>query len=330
LTAEDTEIDDLIRGVLAGSRRALAKSITLVESSRADHQARAQRLLERVLPSSGRAVRLGLSGVPGAGKSTFIEALGAFLIGQGRRVAVLAIDPSSSVSGGSVLGDKTRMPELAAAPEAFIRPSPTSGALGGVARHTREAMVLCEAAGFDVVIVETVGVGQSEHAVANMVDTFLLLGLSGAGDELQGIKRGILELIDVIAINKADGDNRVKAERAAVEYRSALRLLRGEDAPWAPRVLTVSALERSGIDRVWATLEEHRHWLVESGRLEEKRRDQRQAWLVSLLREGLEAQFRACEAVREALPDIEQRVHDGVITPTEGARRLLALFLRER
>jgi LAO/AO transport system kinase len=330
LTAEDTEIDELVSGVLAGSRRALAKSITLVESSRADHQKRAQRLLERVLPRSGRAVRLGLSGVPGAGKSTFIEALGAYLIGKGRRVAVLAIDPSSSVSGGSVLGDKTRMPELAAAPEAFIRPSPTSGALGGVARHTREAMVLCEAAGYDVVIVETVGVGQSEHAVANMVDTFLLLGLAGAGDELQGIKRGILELIDVIAINKADGDNRAKAERAAVEYRSALRLLRGEDAPWTPRVLTVSALERSGIDRVWALLEEHRRWLTESGGLDERRRAQRQAWLASLVHEGLEAQFRACEAVQRALPDVERRVHDGLITPTEGARRLLELFLRER
>ena len=314
----------LARGVLAGDRRALAKAITLVESARADHQDEAQSLLERLLPHTGSALRVGVSGVPGVGKSTFIEALGLFLIAAGKRVAVLAVDPSSAISGGSILGDKTRMPRLGAAAEAFIRPSPTSGALGGVARHTREAMLVCEAAGHDVILVETVGVGQSEHLVASMVDSFLLLALAGAGDELQGIKRGILELVDVIAVNKADGDNRARAERTAVEHKSALRLLRGEDAPWVPCVLSVSALEGRGIDAVWDALSAHRRWLDDSGALERKRREQRRSWLWSLVREGLEAELLA--RVAGAAGETERHVTDGSITPTVGARRLLALF----
>src|SRR5437870_6143530 len=224
----------------AGSRRALAKAITLVESTRADHQRAAQRLLELLLPDTSRAARVGVSGVPGVGKSTFIEAFGLSLIGRGKRVAVLAVDPSSARSGGSILGDKTRMPRLAAASEAFIRPSPSAGSLGGVARRTREAMLVCEAAGYDVVLVETVGVGQSEVAVASMVDFFLVLMLAGAGDELQGIKKGILELADCLAVNKADGDNVAHAERAAAEYASALRLFRHTSASWDPPVVTIS------------------------------------------------------------------------------------------
>ncbi|MBI3203147.1 MAG: methylmalonyl Co-A mutase-associated GTPase MeaB [Myxococcales bacterium] len=320
------EIEKLAVGVRSRERRALGKAITLVESSRADHQEAAQGLLERLLPSSGGAARVGVSGVPGAGKSTFIEALGLHLIAAGRRVAVLAVDPSSAVSGGSILGDKTRMPRLAAEDAAFIRPSPTAGALGGVARHTREALVVCEAAGFDVVLVETVGVGQSEHLVASMVDSFLLLALAGAGDELQGIKRGILELVDVIAINKADGPGRERAERTAVEYRSALRLLRGEGAPWVPRVTTVSSLESRGVDGVWALLEEHRHFLQTSGLLAERRGAQRKAWLSGLVRETLEAELWANPDVQREAPEVLARVQAGAITPTAGARRLLEAF----
>ena len=316
----------LAEGVRAGDRRALAKAITLVESTRADHQAAAQRLLELLLPFTGGAVRLGVSGVPGVGKSTFIEAFGLYLVGLGRRVAVLAVDPSSARSGGSILGDKTRMPGLAAAPHAFIRPSPSGGSLGGVARRTREALLVCEAAGYDVVIVETVGVGQSEYAVASMVDFFLLLILGGAGDGLQGIKKGILELADAIAVNKADGDGVARAERAAAEYRSALRLLRPASPEWDPPVLTVSALERRGMDRVWAIVEEHHRRLGASSALERKRREQRVAWLWSMLRDGLEQRFLAREDVRRLLPGLEAAVAAQRVTPTEAARRLLALL----
>src|SRR2546429_3041016 len=248
----------LAADVRAGSRRALAKAITLVESTRADHQRAAQRLLELLLPGTGRAARVGVSGVPGVGKSTFIEAFGLHLIGLGKKVAVLAVDPSSALSGGSILGDKTRMPRLAAAPEAFIRPSPSAGSLGGVTRRTREALLVCEAAGYDAVLVETVGVGQSEFAVASMVDFFLVLMLAGAGDELQGIKKGILELADALAINKADGENVRPAEQAAAQYRSALRLFRHTSPGWDPPVVTVSALERRGMGPGWRTIGDHR------------------------------------------------------------------------
>jgi GTPase len=310
----------------AGNRRALAKAITLVESTRADDQERAQRLLESLLPHTGRAVRVGVTGVPGVGKSTFIEAFGLHLIGEGKRVAVLAVDPSSARSGGSILGDKTRMARLAVVPEAFIRPSPSGGSLGGVARRTREAMLVCEAAGYDVVMVETVGVGQSEIAVASMVDFFLVLMLPGAGDELQGIKKGILEIADALAVNKCDGDNVTRAERAAAEYRSALRLFRHVSANWDPPVLTVSALEGRGMEEVWATIEEHRARLSASGELAARRRSQQQEWLWSMLRDGLEEHFRARTDVRRLLPELEAAVLAAKITPTEAARRLLALL----
>lgn len=316
----------LAAAVCRGERRALAKAITLVESTRADHQQQAQRLLESLLPATGHAVRVGISGVPGVGKSTFIEALGLHLIGLGKRVAVLAVDPSSARSGGSILGDKTRMARLAVAPEAFIRPSPARGSLGGVARRTREAMLVCEAAGYDVVLVETVGVGQSEYAVASMVDFFLVLMLAGAGDELQGMKKGILELADALAINKADGDNVDRATRAAAEYRSALRLFRPQSPSWTPPVLTVSGLEASGMDEVWRAVTAHRAALGASGELETKRRRQLHDWLWAMIDDGLKQHFLARPDVTRLLPDIEAAVDGAALTPTEGARRLLALL----
>lgn len=316
----------LERGVLSGQRRALAKAITLVESTRSDHQMEAQRLLERLLPHTGNATRIGVSGVPGVGKSTFIEAFGLHVIQEGRRVAVLAVDPSSSLSGGSILGDKTRMPRLAASENAFIRPSPSGGRVGGVARRTREAVLVCEAAGYDVVIIETVGVGQSEVQVAGMVDCFVLLLLAGAGDELQGIKRGILELADIFAINKADGENLPRAQRAAAQTKSALALVRPVPGGLGPPVVTVSALEERGLDRVWKLVREHRARLEQSGRLEEKRAQQRRAWLWSMLREGIESRFLERSDVRRELHQVERSVERGQITPTQGAERLLALL----
>src|SRR5206468_2321059 len=298
----------LAADVRAGSRRALAKAITLVESTRADHQRAAQRLLELLLPDTGRAARVGVSGVPGVGKSTFIEAFGLHLIGLGKKVAVLAVDPSSALSGGSILGDKTRMPRLAAAPEAFIRPSPSAGSLGGVTRRTREALLVCEAAGYDAVLVETVGVGQSEFAVASMVDFFLVLMLAGAGDELQGIKKGILELADALAINKADGENVRPAEQAAAQYRSALRLFRHTSPGWDPPVVTVSALERRGMDEVWSIIEDHRAKLGASGELERRRREQQRAWFWTMIDDGLKGHFLARDDVQRLLPEMETAV----------------------
>jgi len=318
--------DALAAEVRGGSRRALAKAITLVESTRADHQRAAQRLLEVLLPDTGRAARVGVSGVPGVGKSTFIEAFGLHLIGLGKKVAVLAVDPSSALSGGSILGDKTRMPRLAAAPEAFIRPSPSAGSLGGVTRRTREALLVCEAAGYDVVLVETVGVGQSEFAVASMVDFFLVLMLAGAGDELQGIKKGILELADALAINKADGDNVRAAQQAAAQYRSALNLFHHASAGWEPPVVTVSGLEGRGMDQVWSVIEEHRARLGRSGELERKRREQQRAWFWTMIDDGLKGHFLAREDVQRLLPEMEGAVASARLTPTEAARRLLALL----
>jgi LAO/AO transport system kinase len=321
-----SRIDELAAGVRGGDRRALAKAITLVESTRPDHERDAQRLLELLLPHTGGAARLGVSGFPGVGKSTFIEAFGVHLIGLGKRVAVLAVDPSSALSGGSILGDKTRMPRLAAAPEAFIRPSPSAGSFGGVTRRTREALLVCEAAGYDVVIVETVGVGQSEFAVASMVDFFLVLMLAGAGDELQGIKKGILELADAIAINKADGDNVARATQAAAQYQAALNLFRHGSALWTPPVLTISALEGRGMDAVWAVVEEHRVKLGDAGELARKRRDQQQAWFWSMLEDELKRHFLARADVGRLLPEMESAVANATLTPTEAARRLLALL----
>jgi len=319
-------LETLAGDLRTGNRRALAKAITLVESTRADHQEAAQRLLELLLPHTGRAARIGISGVPGVGKSTFIEAFGLYLISQGSRVGVLAVDPSSARSGGSILGDKTRMPQLSASPAAFIRPSPSGGSLGGVARRTREALLVCEAAGYDVVLVETVGVGQSEYAVSSMVDFFLVLMLAGAGDELQGIKKGILELADALAINKADGDNLRRAEHAAHEYRSALRLFRHTSPSWDPPVITVSAMENRGMDKVWALIQDYRTRLSASGELETKRRQQQHTWFWSMIDDGLKSHFLGRKDVRRLLPDMEAAVTNGKLTPTDAARRLLAVL----
>ncbi|MGP3981586.1 methylmalonyl Co-A mutase-associated GTPase MeaB [Streptomyces sp. KR80] len=320
------DIDAYAKGVLDGSRAHIARAITLVESTRADHRELAQRLLIELLPHTGAARRVGISGVPGVGKSTFIDALGSLLTGMGHRVAVLAVDPSSTRTGGSILGDKTRMERLAADPAAFVRPSPSAGTLGGVARATRESMVVMEAAGYDVVLVETVGVGQSETAVANMVDSFLLLSLARTGDQLQGIKKGVLELADVVAINKADGPHERDARSAARELAGALRLLRSPDAEWNPPVLTCSARESSGLDTVWERLEQHRKVLDATGRLASKRREQQVDWTWSMVHDQLLARLRDHPEVRRVAPDLERQVRDGELTATLAAERLLAAF----
>ncbi len=318
---------NLARRVLAGERRALAQAITLVESARADHRAAAEDLLAQVLPHSGQAVRLGITGVPGVGKSTFIEAFGLYLIEQGHRVAVLAVDPTSRRSQGSILGDKTRMEVLSRAPEAFIRPSPAGRTLGGVARRTREAMLVCEAAGFDAVIVETVGVGQSETAVADMADMFVLLLQPGAGDELQGFKRGIMELADLIVVNKADGELAAAAGRAAAEYQGALQFLRPASRTWRPEVLQCSSLGGQGIPEIWDAVGRFRAALGESGELAEKRRRQALAWMWSEVGESLMAALRAHPGVAGQVGALEAEVKDGALTPTTAAARLLQTFL---
>ncbi len=321
-------VDDLVAGVLRGERAALGRAITLVESSSPRHSADAARLLTALMPHSGQAWRVGITGVPGVGKSTFIDRFGGALIDAGHRVAVLAVDPSSSRSGGSILGDKTRMTRLSVDDAAFVRPSPTAGTLGGVASRTREAMIVVEAAGYDVVLVETVGVGQSELAVADMTDFFCVLMLAGAGDELQGIKRGLMELADCLAVHKADGDNALPAERAAATYRSALRLLRGHDAVWQPRVLTVSSLLGVGHDAVWQAIEDHRRAMEAAGLFAERRADQRLRWLWERLDDGLRAALHADASVQQQLHQVEAAVRDGTLPPTVAARDILAAFLR--
>ena len=312
----------LVDGVLAGNRRSLAKTITLIESTRNDHQLRAQQVLTALLPHTGKAIRVGISGAPGAGKSTFIETLGVLLIESGKRVAVLAVDPSSSISGGSILGDKTRMELLCQHEDAFIRPSPSAGALGGVADKTREAMLLCEASGFDVIIVETVGVGQSETTVAGMVDVFVLLQLPNAGDDLQAIKKGIVEIADLIVYNKADIDERA-AEFAKVQMRTALTMLRSASPNWRPPVLTVSALAKRGIPEFWAEIERYRSTMSASGEFEAKRRRQAVNWMWGLIDSGLRHYFREHPAVHAALPGVLNDVAEGHTTPGIAAFRLL-------
>jgi LAO/AO transport system kinase len=324
--APTIDIDGYIKGVLDGSRPHIARAITLVESTRPAHRESAQRLLTELLPHSGTARRIGISGVPGVGKSTFIDSLGTLLTGLGHRVAVLAVDPSSTRTGGSILGDKTRMERLAVDPAAFVRPSPTSGTLGGVTRATRESIIVMEAAGYDVVLVETVGVGQSETAVANMVDSFLLLTLARTGDQLQGIKKGVLELADLVAVNKADGPHEREAASAARELAGALRLLQPLDAGWTPPVLTCSARENSGLDAVWERLEQHRRVLLTEGRLEAKRRDQQIEWTWSMVRDQLLARVREHPDVRGLAPVVERQVREGTLTATLAAERLLAAF----
>jgi LAO/AO transport system kinase len=316
------EVEGMAAEVRAGNRRALAKAITLIESTRAEHRAQGEALLALLLPHTGGAIRMGISGAPGSGKSTFIEALGLHLVGAGHRVAVLAVDPSSSRSGGSILGDKTRMEELSRHPLAFIRPSPSGGTLGGVAARTREAMLACEAAGFDVVIVETVGVGQSETAVAGMTDVFVLLQLPNAGDDLQAIKRGIVELADIIAYNKLDLDP--KAARVAMgQMKSALALLRPAGAAWRPPVLGVSALAREGIAAFWREVVRCRDALAASGELAAKRRRQSLDWMWTLIDTGLRERFRAHPGVRAALSVASAQVAAGTLTPGAAATRLL-------
>jgi LAO/AO transport system kinase len=323
-SSAQANIKDLRDALVAGDRRALAKAITLVESRRAQDEAAAADLVNFALPHAGKAVRVGLSGAPGVGKSTFVEAFGTWLIEKGHRVAVLAVDPSSRRSGGSILGDKTRMVKLAQAPNAFIRPSPAGTTLGGVARRTRESMVLVEAAGFDVVLVETVGVGQSETAVADMVDMFLVLVSPGGGDELQGIKRGIMELADLVVVTKADGDLQQAANRAAAEYRAALHLMRPKFASWSADVRLVSSTEGRGIAEVWGDVERFRDLLTGSGAWDSQRRDQRVAWLHTELREGLTAALTEDPTVEAELAKLEAAVAKGTTAPPAAAKAILA------
>jgi len=309
-----------------GDRRAMARAITLVESTRPDHQALGQEILERLVSETGGAIRVGITGPPGVGKSTFIEALGLKLLAEGHRVAVLAVDPSSPVTGGSILGDKTRMERLAQEEDAFIRPSPSGGALGGVAHRSRETLLLCEAAGFDVVLVETVGIGQSEVAVRSLVDFFLVLLQPGAGDELQGIKRGALELADALVVNKADGAQQANAECARADYEQALQLLRPHSQAWRARVLAASARTGEGIDAVWETVLAQRRALQETGELDARRRAQAREWMWNLVQEGLEQAFRAHPSVAGSVATLEAEVEAQKTTPAAAARVLLAAF----
>ena len=324
LTQEAAALAD---GVLAGSRRALAQAITLIESTRGDHRVAASALLQRLIPHAGNSIRLGISGVPGVGKSTFVEALGNHVIDSGHRVAVLTVDPSSAISGGSILGDKTRMELLSRRPEAYIRPSPAGTTLGGVTRRSREALILCEAAGFDVVIVETVGVGQSETKVADMTDMFVLLQLPGAGDELQGIKRGIMELADLILINKADDELLALAGRSAAEYRNALRLLHPRSANWKVEVQTCSARDGVGIAEAWDAVLQHRETLEASGQLMQRRAAQARDWMWSEVSESLIAALQSDAKIRKQIPAMEAAVSEGEIPPTVAAAQLLDIFL---
>ncbi len=330
--------DQLLQGLLHGTapvqRRAMAKAITLLESTRADHRLLADELLTGLLPHTGNSFRLGISGVPGVGKSTFIEALGLYLIGQGHRVAVLAVDPSSTVSGGSILGDKTRMEHLSVHPDAYIRPSPSSGTLGGVAEKTREAMLVCEAAGYDVVIVETVGVGQSETAVANMTDMFCLLQLPNAGDDLQAIKKGVMEIADLVVINKADIDANA-ATRAEAQITSALRLLGLHGNPdhvhhdvqiWHPKVVKISALLGQGVDAFWAAVSEFKTLQTTNGKFALRREKQALAWMWERIEAGLRQSFRAQPQVNELLPKLSEQVSQGQVAASTAARQLLGAY----
>jgi LAO/AO transport system kinase len=316
-------VKELAAAVRDGDRAALPRAITLLESTRGDHREQAQQLLLELLPDSGNAHRVGITGVPGVGKSTTIESLGMRLIEQGHRVAVLAVDPSSTRTGGSILGDKTRMARLAMHPDAYIRPSPTSGTLGGVAKATREAVVLLEAAGFDVILIETVGVGQSEVAVANMVDTFVLLTLARAGDQLQGIKKGVLELADIVVVNKADGEHVKEARSAARELSSAIRLIYPRETLWRPPVLTMSAAEGNGLIQMWDAVEHHRRVLADAGEFEARRRAQQVDWTWQMVRDTVLDRVLSNPAVRKIRADVERRVREGELTPAMAAQQIL-------
>jgi LAO/AO transport system kinase len=321
-----SDIKTVARDLRAGHRAALARAITLIESRRGDHQAAARELVQVLLPETGKAIRVGITGSPGVGKSTTIDALGMFLIERGHKVAVLAVDPSSARSGGSILGDKTRMALLSASDRAYIRPSPASGTLGGVAAKTREAMLLCEAAGFDVILVETVGIGQSETAVCDMTDFFLALMLPGAGDELQGIKKGLVELADMIAINKADGDNIKRANHAAADYRSALHILTPRSEHWLPPVLTYSALTGKGIGELWQKVLDHRTAMTASGDFAARRRQQQVKWMWSILEQRMMARLRTDASLRAKVKKIETDVADGRVAPALAAEKITEML----
>ena len=320
--ASPTSFQDLADLIVAGDRVALARAITLIESAKPEDQVRAQQLLEALLPGTGKAMRVGISGAPGAGKSTLIDQLGLNLVAKRKRVAVLAVDPTSTRSGGSILGDKTRMGRLASEDGAFIRPSPAGDSLGGVTKTTRETIALVEAAGYDIVLVETVGVGQSEIAVSNMVDVFVVVGIPGAGDELQGIKRGLLELADVIAVNKADSDQVERANRAAVEYRTALHILAAGNPNWSPVVLTVSARDNAGLDELWTKVEERHAALQASGTLHARRAEQAVAWMREIFEQRLLAAFKGGKEVGRRWRELEKKVRSGEMTPTAAADKL--------
>ncbi len=323
-------VDDYVDGVRAGDRAILARTITLVESANREHRQLAQQVLAALLPWTGGAHRVGITGVPGVGKSTFIDQLGIDLTARGHRVAVLAVDPTSSRTGGSILGDKTRMSRLAVDPHAFIRPSPAGATLGGVTRATRETILVCEAGGYDVVLVETVGVGQSETVVADMVDFFLVLMLAGAGDDLQGIKKGVLELADMVAINKADGDNRARAELAAADYRAALHLMSPASPNWSPPVVLCSGLEGTGLGALWHQIEVHRDKLGASGELDERRRGQQVRWMWSMLDDRLRDDLRSDARLVERLGTLEAAVRDGRVPATTAVDELWDLYVHHR
>jgi LAO/AO transport system kinase len=319
-----TDIPALVEGVLASDRAKLAQAITLVESRAAKHRPMARELMQEILPHSGGAIRVGLTGTPGAGKSTFIEALGLYLCGLGNKVAVLAVDPSSSVSGGSILGDKTRMEELCREPNAYIRPSPSAGSLGGVASRTREALLICEAAGYDVILVETVGVGQSETAVRTMTDFFLLLQIAGGGDELQGIKKGVIELADAIVVNKADGDNKVRAKQARAEFARIMQVLHPFTPGWKPKAMTCSALKKEGMEEIWKMILQFREDLTESGVFEQRRREQNIDWFRSLLQQSVFELFTAEHKAR--IKEIESAVAKGELPVSSALDELLKQY----
>jgi len=319
------DVDALAAGVLAGNRAMLGRAITLIESRNPVHQRLGAELSLKLFPHSGKAFRVGITGVPGVGKSTFIEAFGCNLIREGLKVAVLAVDPTSPVSGGSILADKTRMERLGVAPNAFIRPSPSGGTLGGVARTTRQTIVVCEAAGFDVILVETVGTGQSEVAVSDMTDFFLVLMLPGAGDELQGIKKGVLEIADMIVVNKADPDNEVRAKQAVIHYRNALHIMHPRSPSWRPPVSMCSALRNVGLDEIWKRLTEYREKLTATGEFHEKRRDQRIKFMWSMLQDRLMSDVKSNPGVVAALPRIESELREGRLTVTLAVEQILAL-----
>jgi len=329
LLLKDTmDTDKIAEGLLKGKLRPLSRAITLIESSNPEHHEAASRLLDKILPHTGKSIRIGISGVPGVGKSTFIESFGKSLTAEGHKVAVLAVDPSSQLTGGSILGDKTRMEDLSRDENAFIRPSPAGKTLGGVAKKTRETMLLCEAAGYDVILVETVGVGQSEITVASMVDFFMLLQLANAGDELQGIKKGVMEIADAIVINKAEGDNRPKAELAKGQYLNALHILRPKSKNWIVPVLLTSALYHEGIEEVWEMVNEYREKLTESGEFAEKRKKQSVDWLWTMVMDDLKDMFINNKNVQAILPQIQEAVVNGITTPSVASKRLLELFKR--